>query len=83
MQGFTGRIATLESRASALQKERDELQTRLAAVETGGSLPILAVISLAVLSGAAAGFAMAWLAGRPGPRATVALSPAPRGVDPA
>jgi hypothetical protein len=82
-QAFTGRIATLESRANALQKERDELQARLTAVETGGGVPILAVISLAVLSGAAAGFAMAWLAGRPAPRATVALSPAPRGVDPA
>ena len=83
VQTFTGRIATLESRANALQRERNELATRLSAVETGGALPILGVISLAVLSGAAAGFAMAWLAGRPAPRATVTLSPAPREADPA
>jgi hypothetical protein len=82
-QAMTSRLATVEARANGLQKERDELQARLTAVETGGGLPILAVISLAVLSGAAAGFAMAWLAGRPAPRAIVPLSPAPRGVDPA
>jgi hypothetical protein len=44
------------------------------------------VVLLAVLAGAAAGFAMAWLAGRPGPRQVdvePALSPAPRGSTPA
>lgn len=81
---YRNRIASLESQANTVRKERDELSTRLAAVESGsGGVPIVAVISLAVLAGAAAGFAMAWLAGRPGQTPKVALSPAPRGADPA
>lgn len=60
--------------------ERDALATRIAAAE-GGGLPIIAVLTLAVLAGASAGFAMAWLSGRSGP--AVKVSPAPRGVDPA
>lgn len=79
-EGLRTRVTAMDSRLTALTKERDELAARLSAAEIGG-LPILAVISLAVLSGAAAGFVMAWLAGRPRPRATVALSPAPRGAD--
>jgi hypothetical protein len=68
----------------SLRAERDKLVDRISALETGeGGLPIVGVISLAVLAGAAAGFAMAWLAGRPGPAQKVALSPAPRGADPA
>jgi hypothetical protein len=82
-QGFVGRIASLETQANTLRKERDELRTQIAAVENGGGLPIVGVISLAVLAGAAAGFAMSWLAGRAGPTPKAALSPAPRGVDPA
>ncbi len=61
--------------------QRDELANRLAAVEGAGGLPIIGVLALAVLAGASAGFAMAWLAGRPAPRVTV--NPAPRGADPA
>jgi hypothetical protein len=80
---YRNRIASLETQANALRTERKELATRLAAVENGGGIPPLAVMSLAVLSGAAAGFAMTWLAGRPRPTPKVALSPAPRGVDPA
>jgi hypothetical protein len=77
-----------ESRLSfeinALRAERDKLANRVSALESGeGGVPIVGVISLAVLAGAAAGFAMAWLAGRPGPTPKVALSPAPRGADPA
>jgi hypothetical protein len=77
-----------ESRLSfeinALRAERDKLANRVSALESGeGGVPIVGVISLAVLAGAAAGFAMAWLAGRPGPTQKVALSPAPRGADPA
>lgn len=60
--------------------ERDELATRLAAAEGAGGLPLIAVLTLAVLAGATAGFAMAWLAGRPGPK--VLVSPAPREADP-
>lgn len=71
----------LTAQMAAITGERDALATRLAAAEGTGGLPILAVLTLAVLAGATAGFAMAWLAGRPGP--TVKVSPAPRGVDPA
>ena len=67
---------TLTEQVAALTAERDAL-----AAEDAGGLPILAVLTLAVLAGATAGFAMAWLAGRPGPTAKV--SPAPRGADPA
>ena len=81
---YVGRIASLETQAKTMRKERTELSARLATIESGsgGGLPIVGVISLAVLAGAAAGFAMAWLAGRPGPTPKVGLSPAPRGADP-
>ena len=61
--------------------ERDELATRLAAAEGAGGLPLIAILTLSILAGATAGFAMSWFAGRPSPR--VVVSPAPRGVDPA
>ncbi len=61
--------------------ERDEFATRLAEAEGAGGLPILAILTLAGLAGATAGFAMSWLAGRPSPK--VVVSPAPRGADPA
>jgi len=70
-----------QAKTDALDKQNRELAARVAATEGSGSLPILAVVTLAVLAGAAAGFAMTWLAGRPGPSVTV--SPAPRGADPA
>lgn len=66
---------------NAIKAERDDLAARLAAAEGIGGTPLIAVLTLAVLAGATAGFAMTWLAGRPGPR--VSVSPAPRGVDPA
>jgi hypothetical protein len=65
--------------ANAITAERDALATRLAAAEGSAGLPLLAVVTLAVLSGATAGFAMSWLAGRPGP--SVSFSPAPREAD--
>jgi hypothetical protein len=71
----------LTAQMSAITSERDALAARLAAAEGAGGLSIIAVLTLAVLGGATAGFAMAWLAGRPGPTAKV--SPVPRGVDPA
>jgi hypothetical protein len=60
-----------QAKTDALDKQNRELAARVAATEGSGS----------VLAGAAAGFAMTWLAGRPGPSVTV--SPAPRGADPA
>jgi hypothetical protein len=65
----------------ALKAERDQLTARVAAAEGAGGAPLLASLTLAILAGAAAGFVMTWLAGRPGP--TVKVSPAPRGADPA
>jgi hypothetical protein len=71
----------LRADINLIKGERDALATRLAAAEGAGGLPIIAVLTLAVLAGATAGFAMTWLAGRPAP--TVKVSPAPRGADPA
>ncbi len=53
---------SLTEQVAALTAERDAL-----AAADGGGLPILAVLTLAILAGATAGFAMTWLAGRPGP----------------
>jgi hypothetical protein len=75
------RTDRLVSVTSQLGDEREALEARVAAAEGAGGLPILAILSVAVLAGAAAGFAMAWLAGRPAPKVAT-ISPAPRGVDP-
>jgi hypothetical protein len=75
------RTDALTAQVTAIASERDALASQLAATEGSGGLPILAVLTLAVLAGATAGFAMAWLAGRPGP--TVKVGQAPRGVGPA
>lgn len=83
--GYRAQIDRLNAVTKDLTAERDALAARVDTIEGVGGLPLLAVISLAVLAGAAAGFAMAWLAGRPArrPAENVALSPAPRGADPA
>jgi hypothetical protein len=81
LQVEKARTDRLTNQTNDLVAQRDELAARVAAAEGSAGLPILAVITLAVLAGAAAGFAMTWLAGRPGPSVTV--SPAPRGADPA
>jgi hypothetical protein len=77
-------ISRLESATRQLAAQRDALAERVDSLESGGTgLPLLAVVSLSVLAGAAAGFVMSWLAGRPSrPASGVALSPAPRGADP-
>ena len=75
------RTDRLLAQTDKIVAERDELATRLAAAEGAGGLPLIAVLTLAILAGATAGFAMSWLAGRPSPK--VAVSPAPRGADPA
>jgi hypothetical protein len=81
---FRGRIDSLVAENKALTAELEGTQNKLVAMEGAGGLPLLGVIALAVLAGASAGFAMAWLAGR-APRnegSAVALKPAPRGGDP-
>jgi len=80
--GLNVTTANLENKVDWLTKERDALAARVAAAESGsGSIPPLGVVLLAVLAGATAGFAMSWLAGRPGPN--VSLSPTRQGSDPA
>jgi hypothetical protein len=81
LQVETAKTDRLVKQTNDLVAQRDELATRVAKAEGSGGLPILAVVTLAVLAGAAAGFAMTWLAGRPGP--TVTVNPARRGADPA
>ena len=80
---YRTRIDNLAAQTRDLTAQREALEARVQALEGVGGLPLLAVISLSVLAGSAAGFAMAWLAGRAsrheGPAVT--LKPAPRGVD--
>lgn len=93
MERVNTQLDTTRALADRLQREVVALQAQVSAGDATGAatdgprseeLPILAVATIAILAGAAAGFAMAWLAGRPGPRnVDVALSPAPRGADPA
>jgi hypothetical protein len=87
-----GELQALRGQTGRLQDELRSTEAALAAAEAravGGAgstdgVPVLGIILLAVLAGATAGFAMAWLAGRPAPRQVEAtLSPAPRGSSPA
>lgn len=83
---YRTRIDNLNAQVRDLAGERDALATRVSALEgNSDGLPILAIITIAVLAGSAAGFAMAWLAGRAprNERSAVALSPTPQGADPA
>lgn len=73
------RTQRLSADIEALTAERDALASRVAAVEGSGGLSILGLVTIAVLAGSMAGFAMSWLAGRPRPQVT--LTPAPREVD--
>lgn len=80
-------IEGLQADVQALQAERAALTAQMAALTEGGPASptaIVGIVLLATLAGGAAGFLMAWLGGRRGPRETdVALSPAPRGSTPA
>lgn len=82
--GYRARLDYLGSELEDVTADRDALAARVGALEGAGGLPLLAVISLSVLAGSAAGFAMAWLGGRKPKRGASAtgLSPAPRGADP-
>jgi hypothetical protein len=73
------KTARLTVQMTSIITERDALATRLEGAEGAGGMPLLGVLMLAILAGATAGFAMSWLAGRPGP--SVAFSPAPREAD--
>ena len=74
-----------EADLEAITGERDALATRLAEAESGAATSpatVGGILLLAILAGGAAGFVMAWLGGRSGPReATVSSVPeaSPRG----
>jgi hypothetical protein len=74
-EGFRARIAYLDSQVASAAQDAT-------GVGADSGLPIVGVIALSVLAGAAAGFAMAWLAGRQGRPTGVDLKPAPRSADP-
>ena len=78
--GYRARLDNLAAQMKDVTADRDALADRVASLEGVGGLPLIAVISLSVLAGSAAGFAMAWLAGRKPPRELpdVALNPAKR-----
>ena len=82
-EAYGTRIDNLNAQVRGLTEERDALMSRVGALEGAGGLPLLAVISLAILAGGAAGFTMTWLAGRTSrnDRSAVALKPTPRGAD--
>ena len=83
-EGYRTRIDDLNAQIRALTKERDTAASRTASAEGTAGLPFLAVLSVSVLAGAIAGFAMIWLSGR-APRSdgsAVTLSATPRGADP-
>ena len=84
-EGQRARLDYLGRELESVSADRDALAARVEALEGGGGgLPLLAVISLAVLAGSSAGFAMAWLAGRQTKRdeaGAPVLSPQ-RGADP-
>jgi hypothetical protein len=81
---YRARIDNLTARMNIAEDQRDAMAAQVDALQATGTVPILVVISLSVLAGAAAGFTMAWLAGRPArqPAPGVALHPDPRGADP-
>jgi hypothetical protein len=84
VEGYRTRIDDLSAQVRALTKGQDAAATNATSVEATPGLPLLAALSVSVLAGAIAGFAMSWLSGRP-PRnegSAVALSATPRGVDP-
>jgi hypothetical protein len=78
------RLTSLAAQVEVLRAESNTSASRSTATPQGNEgLPILAIVTLAVLAGAAAGFTMTWLAGRQADRPTTGLSPVPGGADPA
>ena len=61
--GLKEQATTLRAEVQTLTQERDELAAG-AAASTPNEIPVLGVVALAVLGGALAGFAMAWLGQR-------------------
>ena len=61
--GSRSRPTTLRAEVETLTQQRDELASG-AAASAPNEIPVLGVVALAVLGGALAGFAMAWLGQR-------------------
>ena len=90
LDGVNAQLATTRAMADRLQQEVLTLQKQLNEVGQAGTAPAseglspLAIVLIAILAGATAGFVMVRIAGSPGPRnVEVGLSPTPRGADPA
>ena len=66
--GLEEQAATLRAQVRTLTRERDELASG-ATASTPNEIPVIGVVTLAVLGGALAGFAMAWLGQRREPAA--------------
>lgn len=85
IQRIDGMLTNERARTDRLTREVESLRSDAGSPvsTTGqpGTIPVLGFVGLALLAGAAAGFATAWLATRPRP--TAILSPAPREPDPA
>jgi len=84
VEGYRTRIDNLNAQVRALAKEPTATATPATSADGTSSLPLLAVLSVSVLAGAFAGFAMSWLSGR-SPRtdgSASTLNATPRGVDP-
>ncbi len=75
------RTDRLAGDVQALTADRDALAAAVATTDEPGGVPLLALVTLALLAGAAAGGSAAWLVGRP--RARLMFDPAPREADPA
>ncbi|HET9085035.1 MAG TPA: hypothetical protein VFN41_11600 [Candidatus Limnocylindrales bacterium] len=88
LQGQAERYGTqiddLNAQVRTLATESDAAAARGDTADGTPGLPLLAVLSVSVLAGAIAGFAMSWLSGRAPRRdgSAGALSATPRGVDP-
>jgi len=86
---FYPELERIDAELTLQRSINDRLKSQVAAVteeRDGRVTPAMLTITvlLAILAGAAAGFIMSWLAGRPAPREIdVTFSPAPQGVDPA
>jgi hypothetical protein len=69
-------IGQLQTQVTSITDERDALAARLAEAEAGTSgLPVLGIVLIALLAGATAGFAMAWVGSRSTTPRELELSP--------
>lgn len=72
MERVNGQLDRIAAERDALAARLDAAETALAAQATPAAqetgVPLIGVVMIAILAGAAAGFAMAWLAGRSRPR---------------